>query len=148
MASFGFHVSYPCFQGDGRFDVPFYLFQGCNHDGWFLPPPPPKKKFKNWKMAHFGLLAGFSHSFWFRYRDWGSFTCFKIVDQTWKLQPSVNNISNVCFCHLKELVTNLRIESSCVNFLRDKPLLPGNDCHGTNRYSLRLFILFSTTKTI
>ena len=60
-----------------------------------------------------------------RHRDWGVFTCFKIVYQTRKLQ-AVSNISNVCFCLLKELVTNLHIESSCViiNFLRDKPLLP------------------------
>ena len=79
-------------------------------------------------MVHFGLLARGSILISLRHGDWGSFTCFKIVDQTWKLQPIVNNISNVCFCHLKELVTNLRIESSCVNFLRDKPLLPGNDC--------------------
>ena len=54
-----------------------------------------------------------------RHRDWGVFTCFKIVDQTRKLQP-VSNISNVCFCLLiKELVINLHI-----NLLSDKPLLP------------------------
>ena len=60
-----------------------------------------------------------------RHGDWGVFTCFKIVDQTRKLQP-VSNISNACFCLLKELVTNLHIESSCViiNLLSDKPLLP------------------------
>ena len=28
----------------------------------------------------------------------------------------------VCFCFLKQDVTNLHIESTCVNFLRDKPL--------------------------
>ena len=77
-------------------------------------------------MVHFGLLARGSILISLRHGDWGSFTCFKIVDQTRKLQPSVTNISNVCFCLLKELVTNLHIESSCViiNFLRDKPLLP------------------------
>ena len=77
-------------------------------------------------MAHFGLIAGFNLDF-ATARRLGSFTCqFKIVDQTRKLQPSVSNISNVCFCLLKELVTNLHIESSCViiNLLRDKPLLP------------------------
>ena len=77
-------------------------------------------------MAHFGPLARGSILISLRHGDWGFFTCFKIVDQTRKLQPSVSNISNVCFCLLKELVTNLHIESSCViiNFLRDKPLLP------------------------
>ena len=78
-------------------------------------------------MAHFGPLARGSILFSLRHGDWGFFTCFKIVDQTRKLQPSVSNISNVCFClEIKELVTNLHIESSCViiNFLRDKPLLP------------------------
>ena len=77
-------------------------------------------------MAHFGLLVGFNLDFATAWRL-GSFTCqFKIVVQTRKLQPSVSNISNVCFCLLKELVTNLHIESSCViiNLLRDKPLLP------------------------
>ena len=62
---------------------------------------------------------------WFRYgMEIGG--PFKIVDQTRKLQTNVNNISNVCFCLFKELVTNLHIASSCViiNFLRDKPLLP------------------------
>ena len=76
------------------------------------PPPPPQKKrektnIKNLKMVHFSLLAGFSPS-WFCCGNWGSFTCFKIVDQTLKLQPSVSNISNVCFCLLKEHVTNLQ----------------------------------------
>ena len=77
-------------------------------------------------MVHFGLLARGSILISLRHGDWGSFTCFTIVDQTRKLQPSVTNISNVCFCLFKELVTNLHIESSCViiNFLRDKPLLP------------------------
>ena len=78
-------------------------------------------------MAHFGPLARGLILISLRHGDWGFFTCFKIVDQTRKLQPSVSNISNVCFCLLiKELVTNLHIESSCViiNFLRDKPLLP------------------------
>ena len=78
------------------------------------PPPPPPQKIKNGKMLHFGLLAGLSYSFCLRDGDWGFFTCFKIVDRTWKLQPSVKNISNVCFCLLKELVTNLQIESSRV----------------------------------
>ena len=78
----------------------------------------------NGKMAHFGLLARDSILMSLRHGDWGSFTCFNIVDQTRKLQPSVTNISNVCFCLLKELVTNLHVESSCViiNFMRDKPL--------------------------
>ena len=81
-------------------------------------------------MAHFDPLARGSILISLRHGDWGFFTCFKIVDQTRKLQPSVSNISNVCFClfkgKIKELVTNLHIESSCViiNFLRDKPLLP------------------------
>ena len=78
-------------------------------------------------MAHFGPLARGSILISQRHGDWGFFFCFKIVDQTRKLQLSVSNISNVCFCLLiKELVTNLHIESSCViiNFLRDKPLLP------------------------
>ena len=58
-------------------------------------------------MVHFGLLARFNLDFATAWRL-GSFTCqFKIVDQTRKLQPSVINISNVCFCLLKELVTNL-----------------------------------------
>ena len=40
--------------------------------------------------------------------------------------------------------------SSCliINFLRDKSQFNTNDCHGTKRYSLRLFILFSNIKTI
>ena len=59
-------------------------------------------------MAHFGPLARGSILISLRHGDWGSFTFqFKIVDQTRKLQPSVINISNVCFCLLKELVTNL-----------------------------------------
>ena len=58
-------------------------------------------------MVHFGLLARGSTLISLRYGDWGSFTCFKIVDQTRKLQPSATNISNVRFCLLKELVTNL-----------------------------------------
>ena len=77
-------------------------------------------------MAHFSLLARGSILISLRHGDWGSFTCqFKIVDQTRKMQPSVSNISNVCFCLFKkELVTNLHIESSCliINFLRDKSL--------------------------
>ena len=71
---------------------------------------------------------------WFRYgMEIGG--PFKIVDQTRKLQPNVNNISNVCFCLLKEPVTNLHIESSCliINFLRDKPLFNTKDCHGAKR---------------
>ena len=60
-------------------------------------------------MAHFGLLAQGSILISLRHGDWGSFTCFKIVDQARKLQPSVNNISNVCFCLLKEHVTNLHL---------------------------------------
>ena len=46
--------------------------------------------------------------------------CFAAQWEQWW----TNDISNVCFCFLKELVTNLHIETSCVNFLRDKPLLP------------------------
>ena len=78
-------------------------------------------------MVHFGLLARVQS--WFRngMGDWGFFTCFKIVDQTRKLQPSVSNIGNICFCVFKkEFVTNLHTESNCViiNVLREKPLLP------------------------
>ena len=49
-------------------------------------------------MAHFDPLARGSILISLRHGDWGFFTCFKIVDQTRKLQPSVSNISNVCFC--------------------------------------------------
>lgn len=49
-------------------------------------------------MVHFGLLARGSILISLRHGDWGFFTCFKIVDQTRKLQPSVSNISNICFC--------------------------------------------------
>ena len=105
------------------------LFFSRLQSWWMIfPPPPPKKKKKNqeWENGAFWPPCSLQLFFWFRYRDWGFLTCFKIVDQTRKLQPSVSNISNVCFCLLKELVTNLQIESSCVtiNFLRDKPLLP------------------------
>ena len=48
-------------------------------------------------MAHFGLLARGSILISLRHGDWGSFTCL-FLDQTRKLQPSVTNISDVCFC--------------------------------------------------
>ena len=53
-------------------------------------------------MAHFPRS---SILIWLRHGDWGSFTCFKIADQNRKMQPSMKNISNLCFCLLKELVT-------------------------------------------
>ena len=39
-------------------------------------------------MAHFGPLARGSILISLRHGDWGSFTCFRIIDQTRKLQPS------------------------------------------------------------
>ena len=63
------------------------------------------------KMAHVGFLARGSILISLRHGDWGSFTCFKIVDlvdQARKLQPRVSNdVINVSFCLLKLLVTNL-----------------------------------------
>ena len=49
-------------------------------------------------MAHFGLLAGFTLHL---PTSWRVGDPFKTVDQTRKLQPNVNNNSDVCFCLFK-----------------------------------------------
>ena len=51
------------FSGGWGLAVPFYSFQGCNHDGWFRPPirppPPPKKKSR---MGKWRILASLQAS--------------------------------------------------------------------------------------
>ena len=80
----------------------------------FDPSPLPKKS-QEWENGAFWPPCRLQlFLLWLRDGGWGVFTCFKIVDQTRKLQPSVSNIGNICFCFLKELVTNLHIESSWV----------------------------------
>ena len=153
MACFGFYVIHPCLQGHWRgalFRSVSDSFQCRNLDGQFCRPPPPGK------MAHFCLLAGFILDF--ATGDWGCFTCFKIVDQTRKcktvLLPSVSNdgptMSEMSFFFVRNPWLIYIGSCGIFNFERDKPLLPCKDFHETNfnRYSLRLFILFSTTKTI
>ena len=80
------------FSGGWGLAVPFYSFQGCNHDGWFRPPirpPPPQKKNQEWENGAFWPPCRLQlFLLWLRDGDWGFFTCFKIVDQTRKLQPS------------------------------------------------------------
>ena len=95
---FGFHVPYPCFQGDGGGGLLFHsiLFKVAIMLDNLDPPPPPQKKKKR-------IPEGENDAFWpcgfiidfARGMGAGGRCCSKIVDQTRKymtlLQPSVTS---------------------------------------------------------
>ena len=99
-----------------------------------VPKKKKKKRNQEWEHSAFWPYCGFildsARGIW----RWGGggrclllqdcsqdpeiHDCFAAQCEQWW----TNDISNVCFCFLKQHVTNLHIESTCVNFLRDKPL--------------------------
>ena len=104
-----------------------------------VPKKKKKKKKRNqeWENSVFWPYCCFildsARGIWSEGRGWGGGGCLLLQDCS--QDPEIhdcfaaqcekwwtNDISNVCFCFLKEHVTNLHIESTCVNFLRDKPL--------------------------